>query len=122
MAGIGKNLSLTLRHMQQEVAIDRFPLIAAPTTAGTASEATKISVITDSEKQIKYNQGHIDLIPDVVILDPQLTKTMPKEITAQTRMDSLDHALEAFVSTKAHNWRSEEHTSELQSRGQLVCR
>jgi len=104
MAAIAKNLNLTVSHIQQEVAIDRFPLIAVPTTAGTGSEVTKISVITDSEKQIKYNPGHIDLIPDVVILDPQLTKTMPKEITAQTGMDSLAHALEAFVSTKANNW------------------
>ncbi len=103
-AVIAKNKHLTIADLQNEMTISGYPLIAMPTTAGTGSEVTKVSVITDSEKHIKYNPGHPDLIPDVVILDPQLTVTMPKHITAQTGMDAFAHALEAFVSTKANGW------------------
>lgn len=81
--------------------LDRLPLIAVPTTAGTGSEATKVMVITETEKKVKKNPGHIRLIPDVALLDPMLTLSLPKAITAYTGMDALTHAIEAFVSTKA---------------------
>ncbi|WP_102262452.1 iron-containing alcohol dehydrogenase [Mesobacillus jeotgali] len=81
--------------------IKRLPLIAVPTTAGTGSEATKVMVITDIDTGIKLNPGHPGLIPDITILDPELTLTLPKSFTVFTGMDALAHAVEAFVSTKA---------------------
>ncbi|WP_080873750.1 iron-containing alcohol dehydrogenase [Oceanobacillus timonensis] len=82
--------------------LKRLPLIAVPTTAGTGSEATKVMVITDKKKGIKMNPGHSDLIPDIAILDPVLTSSLPKQFTAYTGVDALTHAIEAFVSTKAN--------------------
>lgn len=82
--------------------LERLPLIAVPTTAGTGSEATKVMVITDTEKGIKMNPGHPDLIPDIAILDPVLTSSLPKNFTAYTGVDAITHAIEAFVSTKAN--------------------
>ncbi|WP_113926653.1 iron-containing alcohol dehydrogenase [Bacillus sp. P14.5] len=81
--------------------LERLPLIAVPTTAGTGSEATKVTVISDKKMNIKLNPGHYKLIPDVAILDPALTVSMPDSITAYTGMDALAHAMEAYVSTKA---------------------
>ncbi|MBO9131475.1 iron-containing alcohol dehydrogenase [Bacillus sp. 165] len=81
--------------------VERVPLIAVPTTAGTGSEATKVMVITDAENGVKKNPGHPSLIPDAAILDPQLTVSLPKEITASTGLDALAHAIEAYVSTRA---------------------
>jgi alcohol dehydrogenase class IV len=81
--------------------LNRLPFIAVPTTAGTGSEATKITVITDVKSGVKRNPGHPSLIPDAAILDPQLTFSLPKTITAYTGLDTLAHAMEAYVSTKA---------------------
>lgn len=82
--------------------LNRLPLIAIPTTAGTGSEATKVMVITDTEKDIKMNPGHSDLVPDIAILDPNLTSSLPKNFTAFTGMDALTHAIEAYVSNRAN--------------------
>lgn len=79
----------------------RLPLIAVPTTAGTGSEATKVMVITNTQTNIKMNPGHRDLVPDVSILDPELTLSLPKHFTAYTGMDALAHAMEAYVSNRA---------------------
>jgi alcohol dehydrogenase class IV len=81
--------------------LKRLPFIAIPTTAGTGSEVTKVMVITDVERKIKKNPGHPKLIPDAAILDPILTVSLPKHITAYTGMDALAHAMEAYLSTKA---------------------
>lgn len=81
--------------------LNRLPLIAIPTTAGTGSEATKVMVITNVETQLKMNPGHKDLIPDVAILDPVLTQSLPQHFTAYTGMDALTHAIEAYISNKA---------------------
>ena len=102
VAAISKNESQNFRTLATLHKIDRYPLIAVPTTAGTGSEATKISVLTDSSVQVKYNPGHVDLIPDVAILDPVLTLNVPKHVTAFTGIDALTHAIEAYVSTKAN--------------------
>lgn len=102
VAAISKNESQSFRSLGELKIIDRYPLIAVPTTAGTGSEATKISVLTDSSVQVKYNPGHVDLIPDVAILDPVLTLNVPKHVTAFTGIDALTHAIEAYVSTKAN--------------------
>lgn len=76
-------------------------LAAIPSTSGTASEITSFSVITDTEKHIKYPIVSSEITPDVAILDPALPAKMPKHITANTGMDVLAHAIEAYVSTAA---------------------
>lgn len=80
-------------------------LVAVPTTSGTGSEVTSFSVITDKQNgNIKYPLADYELTPDVAIIDPQFVKTMPKSITADTGMDVLTHAIEAYVSVLASDY------------------
>ena len=72
---------------------------AIPTTSGTATEVTAFSVITDYEKGIKYPLADFNITPDVAIVDPELTHTLPKKMVAFTGMDALTHAIEAYVAT-----------------------
>ncbi|WP_411681847.1 iron-containing alcohol dehydrogenase [Clostridium thailandense] len=74
------------------------PIIAIPTTAGTGSEISKFTIITDTERKIKMLIGGEAIIPKVAILDPSLTIMMPKNVTAATGMDALTHAIEAYIS------------------------
>ena len=76
--------------------------IAIPTTSGTATEVTSFAVITDSETGIKYPIADYNITPDVAIVDTNLVQSMPKGLVANTGMDALTHALEAYVS-KANN-------------------
>ncbi len=73
-------------------------MVAIPTTAGTGSEVTKFTIITDLEKDVKMLLKGDGLIPDLAILDPQATMTCPKSITAATGLDALTHAVEAYTS------------------------
>lgn len=75
-------------------------------TSGTASEITAFSVITDTENEIKYPLVHPDFVPDLAIVDPEIPSKMPKLITAQTGMDVMTHAIEAYVSTAADSYTS----------------
>ena len=77
------------------------PVIAVPTTAGTGSEATLFTIITDTERDVKMLIGSPWLMPAVAVVDPALTMKMPKGITAATGVDALTHAIEAYVSKKA---------------------
>ncbi len=72
------------------------PLIAVPTTAGTGSEVTAAAVIANPKRQIKMPFTSQYLLPNVAILDPRMTLTMPPKITAATGMDTLTHAVEAY--------------------------
>ncbi len=76
----------------------RLPLLAAiPTTAGTGSETTVATIITDDETHYKYPISDFPLIPRIAVLDPKVTFTMPASLTATTGMDALTHAIEAFI-------------------------
>lgn len=72
-------------------------LIAIPTTAGTGSEVTLASVITDATIQHKYTLMDFNLIPSIAVLDPLCTTSLPPHLTAPTGMDALTHAVEAFI-------------------------
>lgn len=78
------------------------PHIAVPTTAGTGSEATPTTIITDEEQNIKMLIISGKLIPQVAVVDPLLTLKMPQSITASTGVDALVHAVEAYVSVKSN--------------------
>lgn len=77
------------------------PLVAIPTTAGTGSEVTQFTIITDTSRDIKMLIASPYLIPRLALLDPLLTIQMPPKITAATGIDALTHAIEAYVSVKA---------------------
>ena len=77
------------------------PLIAVPTTAGTGSEVTPFTIITDTARDVKMLIASPHIIPRVALVDPLMTLTMPQEITAATGLDALTHAIEAYVSIKA---------------------
>ena len=73
------------------------PIIALPTTAGTGSEVTIWSVISEKEEKVKYGVGSPYMTATVAMCDPELTLTLPPHITASTGMDALAHALESYV-------------------------
>lgn len=98
---LAANPDLTLDAIPHQQHLEKIPLIAVPTTSGTGSEVTKVTVITDTIRNRKLNPAHPALIPDAVILDPELTISMPPKISAETGLDALAHAIEAFVSTRA---------------------
>jgi alcohol dehydrogenase class IV len=78
------------------------PLIAIPTTAGTGSEVTQFTIITDTDRDVKMLIASPHIMPKVALVDPLMTLSMPREITAGTGLDALTHAIEAYVSVKAH--------------------
>lgn len=72
-------------------------LIAVPTTAGTGSETTVTTVITDHNTSHKFPISDFPLIPRVAVLDPEMTRTLPRHMTSTTGMDALTHAIEAYI-------------------------
>lgn len=86
---------------EKEIAHQPVPLIAVPTTAGTGSEVTSVTVITNTTNDVKMMIKHPALIPAVAIVDPILTLTSPPHVTAATGIDALCHAIEAYLSRQA---------------------
>jgi len=78
------------------------PVVAVPTTSGTGSEVGRASVITDHDNHIKRIIFHPNMLPAIVILDPQLSVGLPAKLTAATGMDALSHALEAYCANYYH--------------------
>jgi alcohol dehydrogenase class IV len=78
------------------------PFIAIPTTAGTGAEVTKNAVIKSTEHNVKVSLRSDLMFPTIAVLDPELTITMPPEITASTGIDALTHLLETFVSCQSN--------------------
>jgi acetaldehyde dehydrogenase/alcohol dehydrogenase len=79
-------------------------LVAIPTTSGTGSEVTSFTVITDPEKETKYPLADYELTPDIAIIDPEFVQSVPPRVTADTGMDVLTHAIEAYVSVMASDY------------------
>lgn len=94
----GRNIS---DYMGKVIDVEVPPMVAIPTTAGTGSEATQFTIITDTKKNIKMLLKGKVLMPSLAIIDPQFTMTAPPKITAATGLDALCHAVEAYTSRKA---------------------
>ena len=77
------------------------PVIAIPTTCGTGSEVTSYAVITDTDNNVKIPIKDDKMIPEIAILDPEFTKTLPKSVVADGGIDALTHAIEAYTSKGA---------------------
>ena len=88
-------------YMGKVIDVKMPPMAAIPTTAGTGSEATQFTIITDTKKDIKMLLKGKVLMPDLAIIDPQFTMTAPPKITAATGLDALCHCVEAYTSRKA---------------------
>lgn len=103
--------SLTKKFFDPNKRVVKFPVlrgrakfVAIPTTSGTGSEVTAFSVITDKKVNIKYPLADFQLTPDVAIIDPQFVMSVPKHVTADTGIDVLTHAIEAYVSVLANDY------------------
>lgn len=89
-------------YMGKEIKGNFPPLVLIPTTAGTGSETTKFTIITDTERDIKMLLKGEDLLPDLAVIDYKFSLTAPKSITAATGMDALTHAVESYTSKKGN--------------------
>ncbi|MGG0656981.1 iron-containing alcohol dehydrogenase [Rummeliibacillus pycnus] len=90
--------------MQKIAEITPIPHIAIPTTAGTGSEATDATVITNTTNDVKMMIKQPAFLPNIAIVDPVLTLTSPPSITAATGIDALSHAIESYLSRLAHTY------------------
>lgn len=78
--------------------------VAIPTTSGTGSEVSAYAVITDNQQSAKYPLNSDEMLPDMVLLDAELCRTVPASVTADAGIDVLTHAIEAYVSGKANDF------------------
>lgn len=101
IAALTVNHGKLSEYMGKEITGNLPAMVAIPTTAGTGSEATKFTIINDTENDVKMLLKGDVLMPNLAIIDPQFTMTAPPAITAATGMDALTHAIEAYTSRKA---------------------
>lgn len=87
--------------MGREISVRAPKIAAVPTTAGTGSEATQFTIITDTQTQVKMLLKGAVLLPDLAVVDPQFTMTAPPSVTAATGIDALCHAVESYTSRRA---------------------
>ena len=98
IAALTVNSGKIADYMGKTIQGDLPPMAAIPTTAGTGSEATKFTVITDSETSVKMLLKGDCLIPNLAIVDPEFSMSSPKSVTASTGLDALTHAVESYTS------------------------
>jgi len=98
------------------------PIIAIPTTAGTGSEVTPFAVLTDTENSRKIAVAHPLLFPKIAVVDPELTISMPSKLTAETGMDALTHAIEAYVTINAQPITDSLAIGAIKIIGQNICK
>ena len=91
----------TSDRLRKDRSKESLPIIAIPTTAGTGSEATRYSVITDTDRNIKMLLSTDGIIPKAAILDFAITKSLPPFMTAATGMDALTHAIRGYINVNA---------------------
>lgn len=101
IAAMAVNPGKIADYMGREITGDIPPVVAIPTTAGTGSEATKFTIITNHENDIKMLLKGDCLVPKIAIVDPDFSMDMPKSVTAATGLDAFTHAVEAYTSQKA---------------------
>ncbi len=101
IASLVKNGGKIADYMGKVIDVEMPPMAAIPTTAGTGSEATQFTIITDTKKDIKMLLKGKSLMPTIAVSDPQFTMTAPPKITAATGLDALCHAIEAYTSRRA---------------------
>ncbi|MCK5145387.1 iron-containing alcohol dehydrogenase [bacterium] len=102
IAVLAKNEKTMQEYMAGEpLDADPLPIICIPTTSGTGSEVTPFAVFTDTEEQVKDAFSHPQIFPAVSIIDPELTYTVSKTVIANTALDVLTHAIEAYFSKDA---------------------
>ncbi len=89
-------------HRGREITAEPLPIIAVPTTSGTGSEVTPVSVLTDPERSLKASIHDDRLLPRAALVDPQLTLTLPARATADAGLDAFVQALESYTSTGAN--------------------
>ena len=112
-----------IRKFANQIQSDYFPrLIAIPTTSGTGSEVTCFAVISNPAEGRKYPIASEDLIPDEAILDEVLVKSVPASVTADTGMDVLTHAIEAYVSTENNEFSGALAEKAVEITGQFLIR
>jgi len=87
-----------------EITDSTYPVIAVPTTSGTGSEVTKWAVVTNSKTHEKSFLGSEYIVPKVAIIDPELTITLPKILTAGTGIDALSHAIESYINVDSNSY------------------
>lgn len=104
------NISVEDHHQGETLDVTGVPFLAVPTTAGTGSEATIVSVLIDSRRQLKKSVRHPSYMARVVVLDPELLETCPARIIAYSGLDALAQGIESYISREA-TWLSRQFSA-----------